>query len=136
MADRERIAQVLGNLLANAARQSPEALPICIAAVGEDVHVAVSVADQGQGMAPERLAHLFRKHAGTGESEAGGSGLGLAICKGLVEARGGRIRARKRRAVGSSFCGRPHARRLPGSRRPRSRQAVRFRSIRVAMTGW
>ena len=93
MADRERIAQVLGNLLANAARQSPESLPICIAAVREDVHVAVSVADQGQGIAPERLAHLFRKHAGTGEGEAGGSGLGLAICKGLVEAHGGRIRA-------------------------------------------
>ena len=93
MADRERIAQVLGNLLANAARQSPESSPIRIAAAREDVHVAVSVADEGQGIAPERLAHLFRKHAGTGEGEAGGSGLGLAICKGLVEAHGGRIRA-------------------------------------------
>ncbi len=95
MADRERIAQVLGNLLANAARQGPESLPIRIAAAREGVHVAVSVADEGRGIAPERLAHLFRKHAVTGEGsiDTGGTGLGLAICKGLVEAHGGRIRA-------------------------------------------
>ena len=95
MADRERIAQVLGNLLANAARQAPESSPIRIAAERDGVHVAVSVADEGRGIAPERLAHLFRKHGGTGGAapEAGGSGLGLAICKGLVEAHGGRIRA-------------------------------------------
>ena len=95
MADRERIAQVLGNLLGNAARQAPEFSPVRIAAEREGAHVAVSVADEGRGIAPERLAHLFRKHTGTGEgeSETRGSGLGLAICKGLVEAHGGRIRA-------------------------------------------
>ena len=95
MADRERVAQVLGNLLANAARQTPDSAPIRIKAEREGVHVAVSVADQGRGIAPERLPHLFRKHGGTGddEPETGGSGLGLAICKGLIEAHGGRIRA-------------------------------------------
>ena len=95
MADRERIEQVLGNLLANAARQAPESSPICIAAERESAHGAVSVADEGRGIAPERLAHLFRKHGrtGDGEPEAGGSGLGLAICRGLVKAHGGRIRA-------------------------------------------
>ena len=95
MADRERIAQVLGNLLANAARSEPESLPIRVTAEREGAHVAVSVADEGRGIAPERLAQLFRKYSGTGagEPEADGSGLGLAICKGLVEAHGGRIRA-------------------------------------------
>ena len=93
MADRERIAQVLGNLLANAARQAPESSPIHIAAEYEPTHVAVSVVDEGRGIAPERLANLFHKRAGAGEGESGGSGLGLAICKGLVEAHGGRIRA-------------------------------------------
>ena len=95
MADRERIAQVLGNLLANAARQAPESSPIRISAAREDAHVAIAVADEGRGIAPERLAQLFRRHGGTGdgEPEAGGAGLGLAICKGLVEAHGGRIRA-------------------------------------------
>ena len=94
MADRRRIAQVLNNLFANAARYSPESSPILVEAVRDDVHVAISVADQGRGIPPERLPHLFRKHAGA-DSTAGTVryGLGLAICKGLVEAHGGRIRA-------------------------------------------
>ena len=90
-ADERRIVQVLTNLLANAAQHSPETSPIRVAAARNGAHVAVSVADQGEGIAPERLAHLFRRHAGVRES--GGSGLGLVICKGLVEAHGGRIRA-------------------------------------------
>ena len=95
MADRQRVEQVLNNLLANAARQAPESSPIRIAAERDGVHVAVSVADEGRGIPPERLAQLFRKYSGAagGERGAGGSGLGLAICRGLVEAHGGRIRA-------------------------------------------
>ena len=95
MADRQRVEQVLNNLLANAARQAPESSPIRVAAERDGVHVAVSVADDGRGIAPERLAQLFRKYSGAavGERGTGGSGLGLAICKGLVEPHGGRIRA-------------------------------------------
>ncbi len=94
MADRGRIVQVLNNLLANAARHSPESVPIRIAAECDGAHVAISVTDEGRGMAPERLARLFRKYGGAGDGEPGvGGGLGLAICKGLVEAHGGRIRA-------------------------------------------
>ena len=97
MADRDRIVQVLNNLLANAARHAPESSPIRVEAAGDGVHVAIAVVDEGRGIAPERLAHLFRKYAGAAggprEPGAGGSGLGLAICKGLVEAHGGRIRA-------------------------------------------
>ena len=96
MADRRRIVQVLNNLLANAARHAPESLPIRIAAVRDGVHVALTVSDEGRGVAPERLGHLFRKHTGLargGDGALGSAGLGLAICKGLVEAHGGRIRA-------------------------------------------
>ena len=97
MADRQRVEQVLSNLLANAARQAPESSPIHVAAERDGVHVAVSVADEGRGIPPERLAQLFRKYSAGpgGEPGAGtvGSGLGLAICRGLVEAHGGRIRA-------------------------------------------
>ena len=111
MADRERIVQVLNNLLSNAARHAPVSTPIRIEAARDGVQVAISVSDEGRGMAPERLAHLFRKYdaarapasaaegePGEGVSEPGigsgiGPGLGLAICKGLVEAHGGRIRA-------------------------------------------
>ena len=97
MGDRRRIEQVLNNLLSNAARHSPESTPIRVCAERIGVFVAISVTDEGRGVAPERLPYLFRKYAGLatsrGERMPGGTGLGLAICKGLVEAHGGRIRA-------------------------------------------
>ena len=93
MADRRRVVQVLNNLFANAARHAPESTPIRVAAARENAHVAISVSDEGRGVAPELLPHLFRKHAGGRAGATAGHGLGLAICKGLVEAHGGRIRA-------------------------------------------
>ena len=97
MADRQRIVQVLTNLLFNAARHAPDSSLIRVDAWREDVYVAVSVTDEGRGIAPERLSQLFRKNArlaGGGRIRSiEGSGLGLSICKGLVEAHGGRIRA-------------------------------------------
>ena len=94
MVDRGRIVQVLSNLLSNAARHSTESSPIRIAAAHAGMHVEMSVSDEGRGVAPERLPHLFRKYGDAGDGEPGvGGGLGLAICKGLVEAHGGRIRA-------------------------------------------
>ena len=92
MADRLRMAQVLGNLLINAARHSSESSIIRVTAVGEGVHIAVSVSDQGRGIPAESLPHLFRKFSRIESQEQGGdTGLGLAICKGIVEALGGRI---------------------------------------------
>ena len=97
LADRERIGQVIGNLLSNAARQSPETAPIEIGAAPEGTHVAVWVGDHGRGVAPDALGRLFSKHVALAPDEPGAAtgpgGLGLAICKGLVEAHGGRIRA-------------------------------------------
>ncbi len=99
MADRRRVAQALGNLLSNAARHSPEGSVIRVSAALEEGYVALSVADEGRGVEPERLPLLFRKFSrldegnrgGGGEREVMGTGLGLAICKGIVEAHGGRI---------------------------------------------
>ena len=95
MADGRRIVQVLNNLLSNAAWNSHEASAIGVSAVREGYHVAVSVTDEGRGIAAERLPHLFRKFSRIdGEDrrrDIAGSGLGLAICKGIVEAHGGRI---------------------------------------------
>ncbi len=95
MADRRRIVQVLGNLLSNAARYSPESSSIRVnASLGDDC-VEISVADEGQGVSPDEMPLLFRKFSrniGQGvEREAPDTGLGLAICKGIVEALGGRI---------------------------------------------
>ncbi len=97
MTDRQRVVQVLNNLLSNAARHSPESSPIRVEASRDGTHVAVSVCDQGRGVPPEMLGQLFRKHVALTGGDSGqgtaASGLGLAICKGLVEAHGGRIRA-------------------------------------------
>ena len=92
MADRRRIVQVLGNLLSNAGRHSPESSVIRVTAVQEDVQVAVSVIDEGRGIPEESLPNLFRKFSRIdGDERREDTGLGLAICRGIVEAHGGRI---------------------------------------------
>ncbi len=102
MAERRRIVQVLSNLFDNAARHSPADLPIRVSATHERQKVAVSVTDQGRGIAPERLGRLFDKHGENGNGLAGS--LGLVICRALVEAHGGRIWAESRGAgLGARF---------------------------------
>jgi len=93
-AQSRRIAQVLMNLLNNAAKFSPPTATISIEAAADPMNVSISVHDQGRGIPRDKLPYLFRKfsqvHAQSGRSLEG-SGLGLAICKGIVEAHGGRI---------------------------------------------
>ena len=92
MADKSRILQVLGNLLANASRHSPESSTIRVKTTPGDLQVSVSVSDGGMGIPAESLPHLFRKFSRLeAEEEGGDTGLGLAVCKGIVEAHGGRI---------------------------------------------
>ena len=101
LADRRRIAQVIGNLLSNAARHSPESSAIRLAAAQDGVQVAFTVGDDGTGLSADLLPQLFRKFSRIDgydrenrenrEGGIAGSGLGLAICKGMVEAHGGRI---------------------------------------------
>jgi PAS domain S-box-containing protein len=93
-ADRRRLAQVLLNLLSNAAKFSPEGEPITITVEDDSSRVMVHVRDRGRGIPADKLPHLFKKFSRVHERQGRGlqgSGLGLAICKGIVEAHGGRI---------------------------------------------
>ena len=92
LADRLRIIQVLCNLLSNAARYSPDRLPIRVSASREGLLVVISVSDKGKGIPAEILPQLFGKFSNKDvENQSEDTGLGLAICKGIVEAHGGRI---------------------------------------------
>jgi len=86
-----RIRQVLVNLIANALHYAPAGSAVRVAGRREGAAVAISVADEGPGIAPEVLPHLFERFAKSGDSR--GSGLGLAIARRLVEAHGGTTRA-------------------------------------------
>jgi len=94
--DRQRMGQVLDNLVANALRHTPAGGTITLRATGGYQRVALHVSDTGAGIAPEHLPHLFERfyRADTARDRThGGSGIGLAICKALTEAHGGTITA-------------------------------------------
>jgi two-component system sensor histidine kinase KdpD len=90
--------QVLFNLLDNAGKYSPPGGRIEIAARRANGQIEIAVRDEGPGIAPEALEHLFEKfyRADAGDRRRAGTGLGLAIAKGFVEAQGGSIMAHNR----------------------------------------
>jgi signal transduction histidine kinase len=106
-ADPERMAQVLGNLVANAVRHTPAGGRVTLAAgPAAERSVPLSVEDTGEGIAEADLPHVFDRHYrgdAARRAEDGASGLGLAIARSLVEAQGGTIRAESRPGAGSRF---------------------------------
>ena len=107
MADRRRILQVLGNLIADVSRHSPKSSTIRVSAVPEDVYVAVSVDNEGGGAPRTRPPNQLESLSRTSEEVVGKSkgvdDLGFAICEGIVEAHGGRIFAERRAGRPSRF---------------------------------
>jgi len=92
--DRERMAQVTGNLVDNALRHTPAGGTVRISCAASAGVVTFAVQDTGDGIAAEHLPHVFERfyRADTARDRAsGGSGIGLAITKALAEAHGGRV---------------------------------------------
>jgi two-component system sensor histidine kinase KdpD len=95
LADPVMLEQVLVNVLENAAKYAPSHSLIQVRGWREGSEVVLTVADEGIGIPPDDLAHVFDSfyRASRGDRVAPGTGLGLAIARGLIEAMGGRIQA-------------------------------------------
>lgn len=105
--DQHRLRQVMGNLLSNAAKFSPdgEVVTVSLNVAGEIVQVRVK--DRGQGIPESFIPRLFDKFSQSDSSDAKnayGTGLGLSITKALVESHKGRIFVETEEGVGTTFC--------------------------------
>jgi two-component system phosphate regulon sensor histidine kinase PhoR len=106
MADRDRLAQVITNLVRNAVNNTLDGGIISVEAALADDRVAITVSDTGIGMEPADLKRIFDRFYRTDQSRArdtGGSGLGLAIVRDLVAAMGGSLGAESVPGQGSVF---------------------------------
>ena len=101
--DRERLLQVLANLIGNAVKFSEPKRRVRVSARRGDGVVEFAVADDGPGIAPEHLPHLFDRFWRVRGPRRDGTGLGLWIVKGLVEAHGGRVGVHTELGKGSTF---------------------------------
>jgi signal transduction histidine kinase len=101
-ADPTRIAQVLDNLLSNANKYAPGA-PIAVRSERYDNVVEVGVEDQGPGIPPEHVPHLFERFYRVPEqtSNVRGTGLGLYICRKIIEAHSGEIGVESKEGAGT-----------------------------------
>jgi signal transduction histidine kinase len=100
-ADRDRVLQVLGNLIGNSLRHAKGA-PIEITVEKQDGEARFAVKDAGPGIPPTELPHVFDRYW-TGRTKKGGAGLGLAIAKGIVSAHGGKIHVESSPGAGAHF---------------------------------
>jgi signal transduction histidine kinase len=107
-ADRDKITQVLTNLIGNAIKFNPPHGTVTVCSASDDAEwVRVSVADNGPGVAADERERIFEKFyqgAQNGGPKPKGTGLGLAISKTLVELHGGKIWVESELNRGSTFC--------------------------------
>jgi signal transduction histidine kinase len=103
--DNERMAQVLGNLVSNALRYTPEGGSVILSAHSQPDSIQLAVQDTGTGIPAEKLPNIFERFYRTEESRhqrSDESGLGLAIAKSIVEAHGGTISASSQPGKGTT----------------------------------
>jgi signal transduction histidine kinase/DNA-binding response OmpR family regulator len=106
LGERDRVAQVVANLVSNAIKYSPAGGTVSVAAETRDGVVRVSVGDQGLGIPADQQRMLFTKFYRVDSSDTraiGGTGLGLALSREIVEAHGGRIGFDSVEGEGSTF---------------------------------
>ena len=104
--DRDRLQQVLGNLLENAVKYSPDGSEIYVTVKSEGDRIVTAVCDRGIGIPTDELALVFERfHRGRQVSSTnyGGLGLGLYITKQIVERHGGSIWVESREGIGTTF---------------------------------
>jgi signal transduction histidine kinase len=103
-ADRDKLKQVILNLMSNSIKYNRPSGSITIVAEGGENNMVIAVSDTGVGIRPEDQAHLFEKFYRVKSSEGTtGTGLGLAICKRIVEAHAGSIECESQMGVGTTF---------------------------------
>ncbi|MFN3431001.1 MAG: sensor histidine kinase, partial [Candidatus Sericytochromatia bacterium] len=106
MADSAKVYQILLNLASNAHKFTPEGGLIRLEAEVGEGQMVVRVTDNGIGMSPEALPHLFEEFRQVEQyrkPQEQGTGLGLAITKRMVEMHGGEIKARSALGQGTTF---------------------------------
>ncbi len=104
--DPDRLNQVIYNLLNNAIRYTKEGTAITLQSAVKGDQVVITVADQGPGISPEDLPHIFEQFYRSDKARArasGGSGIGLALAKSFVENQGGTLTAENRPEGGAAF---------------------------------
>ena len=104
-ADRYHLERILGNFVDNALKYAEFGTPVIVQACERGSEVVISVVDQGIGIAPEDLPHVFERgfRGGAARQWADGAGLGLYNVRLLVEAHGGRVWAESEPGRGSRF---------------------------------
>jgi signal transduction histidine kinase len=102
-ADEFRLSQVMGNLLGNAIKFTPEGGMVTFSARRDGSEVIFEVTDTGPGIPAEQVSHLFEQFWQARKSDKRGVGLGLTIAKGIVDAHGGRIWVNSTPGAGTTF---------------------------------
>lgn len=104
--DPDRVNQILYNLITNAIRYTHPGTAILLQTEAAGKRVRLTIADEGPGIAPEDMDHIFEQFYRGDKSRnraSGGSGIGLSLAKSFVEAQGGTITARNRKEGGAEF---------------------------------
>ncbi|TYR74769.1 cell wall metabolism sensor histidine kinase WalK [Rossellomorea vietnamensis] len=104
--DKDKLTQVLDNIISNALKYSPEGGLITFSVTEKEEHILISVSDQGLGIPQDNLTKIFERFYRVDKARSrqmGGTGLGLAIAKEMISAHGGTIWAESKEGKGTTI---------------------------------